>query len=205
MTHPPNAHLELSLVSHQPVHSPGADTIALALALTRQAPPRCGSVRVVAIDGPSGSGKTTLAAALAQALDAPTVHMDDLFPGWDGLAAAPALLTTQVLEPLARGERAAYRRWDWIASAWGDVVPVPATDVLVVEGCGASVGPAARYAAVRIWVEAELDVRMARGIARDGEMYRPHWQRWADQEVTVFGSDHTRTRADIVLDTTHVP
>ena len=174
MTDPPNAHLELSLVSHQPVHSPGADTIALALALTRQAPPRCGSVRVVAIDGPSGSGKTTLAAA-------------------------------QVLEPLARGERAAYRRWDWIASAWGDVVPVPATDVLVVEGCGASVGPAARYAAVRIWVEAELDVRMARGIARDGEMYRPHWQRWADQEVTVFGSDPTRTRADIVLDTTHVP
>ena len=192
-------------MSRLPIHSPGADTIGLALTLVRQAQPRCGTVRVVAIDGPSGSGKTTLAATLSQALDAPTVHMDDLFPGWDGLAAAPSLLTTQVLRPLSRGEPAAYRRWDWIASAWGEVLPVPTTSVLVVEGCGASVGSAAPYAAVRIWVEADLDVRMARGIARDGEMFRPHWHRWADQEVTVFGADRTRERAHLIIDTTPVP
>ena len=192
-------------MSRPPLLSSGPDAIALALTLVRQAQPRCGTVRVIAIDGPSGSGKTTLAAALAQALDAPTVHMDDLFPGWDGLAVAPDLLTTQVLQPLSRGERAAYRRWDWIANAWGDVVPVPATALLVVEGCGASVGPAAAFAAVRIWVEADLDVRMARGIARDGEMFRAHWQRWAAQEVTVFAADRTRERAHIVIDTTNVP
>jgi uridine kinase len=192
-------------VSRPPLHSSGPDAIALALTLVRQAQPRCGTVRVIAIDGPSGSGKTTLAAALAEALDAPTVHMDDLFPGWDGLAAAPELLTTQILQPLSRGERAAYRRWDWLASAWADVIPVPTTALLVVEGCGASVGPAAAFAAVRIWVEADLDVRMARGIARDGEMFRGHWQRWAAQEVIVFAADRTRERAHIVIDTTNVP
>lgn len=189
-------------MSRQPVHSPGADTLARALDLIRASRPRCGSIRVIAVDGPSGSGKTTLAADLADALDAPTVHMDDLFPGWDGLAPAPGLLTTQVLEPLARGERAAYRQWDWATSRWAERVPVPATDLLIVEGCGASVGPAAPYAAVRLWVEAHPDVRMARGIARDGEAFRPHWQRWARQEEQVFGADQTRGRADLVIDTT---
>lgn len=48
--------LQLTFVSRLPIHSPGADTIGLALTLVRQAQPRCGTVRVVAIDGPSGSG-----------------------------------------------------------------------------------------------------------------------------------------------------
>lgn len=154
---------------------------------------------VVAIDGPSGSGKSVLGAALARDLRAALVQMDDLFPGWDGLDQAPGLLTGQVLEPLRRGERAAYRRWDWHRDEWGERVEVPPAEVLVVEGCGSSVGPAADHVDVAVWVEADLDVRMARGLARDGETYRPHWERWAAQEAKVFGADRTRERADLVL------
>lgn len=176
--------------------------LAQVLVLARRALPRCGRVVVLAIDGPSGSGKTTLAAQVSKALGCPTVHMDDLFPGWDGLAAAPGLLTTQVLEPLARGEQAAYRRWDWHADDWADLVAVPSTDLLVVEGCGCSLPPADRYAAVRVWVDAELSVRMARGIERDGEAYRPHWERWAAQEAVVFARHGTRDHADLLVDTT---
>lgn|GEM_PF-185479 len=167
--------------------------------------PRRGDVRVVAIDGLSGSGKTSLATALARDLRAPLVQMDDLYPGWDGLAASPALLAQQVLEPLARGERAAYRRWDWHAGDWATEpveVAVEPGGVLVVEGCGSSVGPAGEHAAVRVWVDAEPGLRMRRGVARDGEAYRPHWERWAAQEEQVFGADRTRERADMVIDTT---
>lgn len=192
----------MTLVLRPPAPNPDALALADAVALLGRRPPRCGRVRIVAVDGPSGSGKTTFAAALADALGAPTLHMDDLFPGWDGLAAAPGLLTTQVLEPLARGEHAAYRRWDWLTSGWGERVTLAWTDLLVIEGCGCSVGPAAPYAAVRIWVEADPHVRIARGIARDGEAFRPHWERWARQEVEVFDADGTRARADLVLDTT---
>ncbi len=156
---------------------------------------------VVAVDGPSGSGKTVLGTAVAARLDAPLVHMDDLFPGWDGLVEAPALLATQVLEPLARGERAAYRRWDWHRDGWAEEVEVPSTQLLVVEGCGSSVGPAARYVAVAVWVEAERAERMRRGLARDGESYRPHWERWAAQEDVLFGADRTRERADVLVRT----
>jgi hypothetical protein len=51
-------------------------------------------------------------------------------------------------------------------------------------------------------VEAEREVRFTRGIDRDGEAYRPHWERWARQEEALFAADRTRDRADVVLDTT---
>jgi dephospho-CoA kinase len=63
------------------------------------------------------------------------------------------------------------------------------------------VRPAGDYAAVGVWVEADREVRFARGIARDGETYRPHWERWARQEDALFAADRTRDRADVVLDT----
>jgi hypothetical protein len=50
-------------------------------------------------------------------------------------------------------------------------------------------------------VNADTALRMRRGIDRDGEAYRPQWQRWADQEAALFSADATSRRADLVLDT----
>lgn len=163
--------------------------------------PRCGRVRIIAIDGLSGAGKTSLAAAVSAALDAPVVHMDHLYPGWDGLAAAVGLLVERVLVPLARGEVAAYPIWDWHGDQWNGLIEVPPADVVIVEGCGSSVGPAGECAALRVWLEAPLAERMRRGLARDGETYQPHWERWAAQEAELFGRDGTAAKADLVLST----
>jgi pantothenate kinase-related protein Tda10 len=76
------------------------------------ASPRAGATRVVAVDGPSGSGKTTFAGRLSAALECPVLHMDDMYPGWDGLAEAVPLLVAWILEPLAKGLPAKYRRFD---------------------------------------------------------------------------------------------
>lgn len=177
-----------------------ADVERVLTAYRASRPPR-GGCRIVAVDGPSGSGKTTLGVALARAIGCPVLHMDEFFPGWDGLDEAPGLLTDQVLKPFAAGTPATYRRWDWERCRWGETVVLPVPEALVVEGCGASVGPAGAYAAVRVWVEAPRALRMARGLARDGESYAPHWQRWADQEDRVFAADRTRDRADVFVDT----
>ena len=171
------------------------------LAALGEAVPRCGPTLVLAVDGPSGSGKTTLAKGLVDRLGCPVVHMDEIFPGWDGLAVAVDLLVEQVLDPVSRGERARYRTWDWDAGRWGATRTVPPGDVLLVEGCGSSVGAAGDHAAVRVWVEAPGAERMRRGIARDGETFRPHWERWARQEAALFAADRTREHADVVLDT----
>ena len=183
-------------------HEHGGTEAALAatVVLIEQSPVE--GVLVVAVDGPSGSGKSTFAAALARLLSAPVVQMDDLYPGWDGLAQAVPLVTRQVLEPLSSGQDAAYRRWDWVENRWAETVGVVQAPIVVLEGVGSSVRPAGDYAAVRVWVEADLAVRMARGIERDGEAYRPHWERWARQENALFAVDGTRDRADLVLETT---
>ncbi|TDD99142.1 hypothetical protein [Jiangella asiatica] len=168
----------------------------------RATPPRRGPTTVVAIDGPAGSGKTTLAARLSTRLDdAPVVHLDDLYPGWDGLAAGSDAVADQVLLPLAAGRPARYRRWDWYGDAYAEWVDVPPAPVVLVEGCGSAPTRAAAALALIIWVEAPHDVRKDRGIARDGDGFGPHWERWARQEDALFAAERTRDRADLRLET----
>jgi hypothetical protein len=75
----------------------------------------------------------------------------------------------------------------------------------VVEGVGCGARACAPYLSLLVWVEAPRDVRFARGIARDGEAYRPHWERWARQEQALFAAEGTRERADVIIDGTQGP
>ena len=170
--------------------------------LVRRSPARLGATRLVAVDGPAGSGKTTLADRLAAALgDAPVVHLDDMYDGWTGLA--PGLwhrLREQVLEPVAAGRPARYQRYDWAAGAFDGWVEVPPTEVLVVEGVGAGARPVTPWLSLLVWVEAPSRLRLARGVARDGEALRTEWERWRAREDAHFRADRTRSRADVVID-----
>jgi Cytidylate kinase len=169
-------------------------------------PARCGDTRLVCVDGPSGSGKSTLGRRLAAALadsalvDSPLVHMDDLFPGWDGLAEAVPLLYEQVVAPLVAGQPARYRRYDWDRGEFAETRDLGRPALLVVEGVAAGSRPVAAHASLLVWVEAARAERFRRGIERDGETYRPHWERWARQEAAHFAADGTRARADLLVD-----
>ena len=184
--------------------------IEALLQLAQSRAPRCGQTRIIAVDGPSGSGKTTLAQELVDALSrqgpsvqiVQTVHMDDLYPGWDGLEAAVPRLAQWVLEPLAQGRDGAYRRYDWERGAYAEWHPVPVAAWLVVEGVGCGAQALADHYSALWWIEADRAERMRRGLARDGETYAPHWERWAAQEELVFAGEGTRRRADVVTDTT---
>jgi uridine kinase len=88
-----------------------------------------------------------------------------------------------------------------VRDEWQGTRAVEPSRFLVVEGCGCSVEPAGAYAAVRVFVEADRALRRERGIARDGEAYRPNWERWAAQETQLYAADGTRERADLVIDT----
>jgi len=73
-------------------------------------------------------------------------------------------------------------------------------DLLVVEGAGSGAGVVAAHAVLLLWLEAPRDERFRRGIARDGETYRPHWERWARQEAAHFAAEQTPARADLRVD-----
>jgi len=170
------------------------------LELLRSRPPTLGSGRLVCIDGPAGSGKSTLAAEIASlAGGAAVVHMDDLFEGWGGLARIDDQLGT-LLRPLARGFSGSYRRWDWPGNAWAETVLVPPAPVLVLEGVGSGSAAYADLMTVLVWVEVPVELRLARGLERDGDALAEHWEQWAHDEQALFAREHTRQRADVVLD-----
>ena len=173
----------------------------------RAASPRLGRTRLVCIDGPAGSGKTTFAARLAAALngDVTVVHMDDVYAGWT-LDGAADRLTACVLRPLAEGRPGAYHRYDWYAGRFGDdETSVPVPDVLVVEGCGSCPRSIDAWTTLRIWVEAPAALRLARGLARDGEHVAEHWGRWQREEAALFDAEDTRARADVRVDGAETP
>ena len=137
------------------------------------------AVPVVTIDGYSGSGKSTLAAALARLVNGwQVLHLDDWYPGWDGLEAGGDIARRIAAD--LRGRRASsYEAWDWENGTTGATIRVPLVPT-IIEGCGAIEAEAD----LAIWIaDPGEDERRARALARDGQTYAPHWQRWAEQDL----------------------
>lgn len=137
------------------------------------------AVPVVTIDGYSGSGKSTLAAALARLVsDWQVLHLDDWYPGWDGLAAG-ADIARRIAADLRAGRASSYEAWDWENGTTGATTRVPLAPT-IIEGCGAIEA----VADLAVWIaDPGEDERRHRALARDGQTYAPHWQRWADQDL----------------------
>ncbi|PZQ88400.1 MAG: ATP-binding protein [Leifsonia xyli] len=147
---------------------------------------------VLLIDGRSGAGKTVLATRIAQATGARLVSLDDVYPGWDGLAAGAA-----AVPGIIRDGR--WRRWDWVHDRPGELASLPRGGSLIVEGCGA-ISRASRPLADHAWWLARDDAeRKRRALGRDGDAYAPHWDRWAAQEEAFAGREGSRSLADRVL------
>jgi uridine kinase len=171
--------------------------------LTR--PARLGGTRLVCVDGPAGSGKTTLARRLADLLEArgrstAVVHMDDLYQGWTGLSAAERRVEEWLLAPLAAGREAVYRRYDWQEGGYAEPHTVPAVDVLILEGVGSGCAGHADRTTLLVWVEAPAELRLRRGLERDGPALQDHWRRWMVVEADFHEQDRTRGRADVRVD-----
>jgi uridine kinase len=177
------------------------EVAAVVVDLASARPATCGDTRVICIDGPAGSGKTTLAAALAEETGAQVVHMDDLMEGWAGLVSTGAQLAT-VLEPLSVGRPGSYRHFNWFLDRFDRVVDVPVADWLVIEGVGSGNPLVADLLTVLVWVEVGDDLRLARGLERDGREMEPQWRQFMRDETALFAEHRTRERADVHVDGT---
>lgn len=151
---------------------------------------------VLLLDGGAGSGKTTLAQEIAAAWPGPdplqVVGLDELYPGWSGLAAGAAAVPHVITGT-------GLRTWDWAEGRPGAWRALDPAAPLLVEGCGA-ISPTSRpLAGLAIWLDLDEPTRKARALARDGELFAAHWQEWAEQEAAHWASDHPRELADLVL------
>lgn len=171
------------------------------LARAQALPATLGSGRLICVDGPAGSGKTTLAAAIGALAGAPVVHMDSLYDGWDGLPHVVDQLDDLLL-PLSDDRAGHYLRYDWDLQEYVETVTVVPAPLLVLEGVGSGSRAHADLCTVLVWVEAPPDLRLARGIERDGQAVEQHWRQWMQDEAEHFAREETRSRADLVVDGT---
>mgnify|MGYP006299400099 CR=1 FL=1 len=163
---------------------------------------------IVAIDGGGGAGKSTLAGALREASERiQVVEMDDFYrpdPPRE-LADEPCAhfdwrrLRADVLEPIVAGEPGEYAPHDWqnggLSSHTLTVVP---TGIVIVEGTTSLRRELRAFVDVGIWVEAAVDVRLERGVERDGDAAREIWlDYWMPAEEHYFQTHQPRAYADI--------
>ncbi|MET0187989.1 MAG: hypothetical protein ABW212_03255 [Pseudonocardia sediminis] len=162
--------------------------------------------RLVTVDGFSGAGKSTLAARLAGVLDAPLLTLEEIYPGWDGLASSPALARRWIGDPLAGGSTLRWRTWDWARDApgaWRSLDPAP---IVVLEGCGAGARVLTPVTSLSVWVDTPAEQRERRLHAReDWAGYAPFRERWSEQEQALAAAEHSPERADVVLDNARGP
>jgi uridine kinase len=150
---------------------------------------------LVGIGGHGGAGKSTLAHLVA---DASVIGTDEF---WDGAGFDLARLRAEVFVPLVHGGAATFASFDWVAGEPRGARTVEPAGVVVVEGVCALHRMFREDYHLRVWVEAPRDVRLARGVARDGEQARATWEEvWMPMEDAYVASDGPISAADLIVD-----
>lgn len=170
-----------------------------------------GRPRIVAVDGRGASGKSTLAGVLLEAVPrSAVVHTDDL--AWhEPLFAWGHLLADDVLRPVRDGHALDYRPPQWEARGREGSIVVPAgTELLVIEGTGASHREHSELIDATVWVQSDFALAEERGIARDvaqgvnGDWAEASafWHDWMAAELEFFTEQRPWERACVVVNGT---
>jgi uridine kinase len=202
---------------HEPPDLPAPAVSFNALAEELLGLPRRQQTLLVGVDGGGGSGKSTFAVSLVAALtrraeQAEVVQLDDFYrphepqagPGPDGFVDGELdwrRLREQVLSPLVADREAKYQRFDWPTRTLQEWHGVRVGGVVVVEGIGVVRLELSALFDFRVWVECPRALRLARGVARDGEKARARWDKcWLPAEEEYFASHRPHAVADLRVD-----
>ncbi|MET9611012.1 uridine kinase [Streptomyces sp. NPDC006512] len=166
---------------------------------------------LLGIDGPGASGKSTLAALLADRLGpAAVVHIDDFHlpsaarPATTGQAVAAHFdlrrLHEQVLRPATDGAAVHYQRYDWDQDRLAEWTTLAPATPLVVEGVHALHADLRSAYTFRVFCDAPREVRLSRGLERDGEEARSLWvDEWMPAEDRYLAAHTPHRYADVLL------
>jgi uridine kinase len=105
------------------------------------------------------------------------------------------------LAPLRGGATAGYQVYDWSTDCVSRTVVDVSAPIVVVEGVYALSDELVSFYDFSIWVECPREVRLARGLARDGEGARARWEAdWMPGEDEYIERANPKERANMVCD-----
>lgn len=166
----------------------------------------------IAIDGLGGSGKSTLADELSGYVNnAIIIRMDDFYKtkemrnklnskediggyfDWERLE-------KQILIPFAEDRSSKYQKYNWLNDKLCNSGNIQKSKNIIVEGIYSNRTELSKYYNIKIWIECPEDIRLSRGIARDGKEMKEYWQNvWVIQEKRYYEEHKPYLRADIIL------
>jgi uridine kinase len=160
--------------------------------------PKCGESAVITIDGPAGSGKTTLARILSSELASSyTVHMDDLYNGWESTL-TPKLSSKlrEIMREVRDNSQVIFAVFDWIENSQKTEVHQPAPRYLIVEGVGSGQSAIRDFVSLALWIEVPVEEGLARVIKRDGPSVTQYMPAFLAAQNSHFEKEETRKWAD---------
>ncbi len=174
---------------------------------------KSGVTTFVGIDGCGGAGKTTLAFGL-QILD-PSIqiaHMDQFdLPFNQRMELSPQKkpigadsdwkrLASEVLIPLREGRAADFEVYSWDLDKMHGRKIIKPFGIVIVEGVYAIRDELKDFYDLTIWLDVPKEVRLERGLKRDGEDKRERWLfDWIPMEDRYVEVQKPHLRADIIL------
>lgn len=170
-----------------------------------------GKLPIVLIDGRAASGKSQFAKDLSEAYfqvdkqAARVIHMDDLYPGWNGLAEGSVYLLTNILLPLANSRSANWQVWNWRKNHRGAEEPgngrreFAGGTLLIVEGCGSISRLSSANSDFQIWIDADDAARKERFSKRDSGKFDEYFGIWSAQEDEYYEREKSKQLAELII------
>ena len=169
--------------------------------------------QLIAIDGGGGAGKTTFASCLQKVipesrivkiddfyrppqLRTPVLSTSELNPNFDW-----DRLRTLVLDAVMSNRDITYQLYDFEkGTLTGEVIHVPTSATIIVEGVWSMQGAFVDFYDYCIWLEAPAELRLERGVARDGEELRQVWvDEWIPIDDSYKKTQEPHLRADLII------
>jgi uridine kinase len=158
---------------------------------------------LVGVDGLGGAGKSTTTNYIKRnILNTTVIEADDFYISelarldWDRVL-------EQVINPFKKNSSALYQRFDWNTKSLEEWHKVKPEGVVIVEGVYALHEKLRDAYDYKIWVETPHEIRLQRGLERDGEKARDQWTKeWMPKEEEYKRVQKPHEAADIIIDGT---
>ena len=164
----------------------------------------------VAIDGGSASGKSTLGEILSEIYGCTVFHTDDFFLPPEkrtperfsevGGNVDHERFLSEVLDPLSRGERITYRRFDCSTMSVGDEAEIDPEKLVIVEGAYSMHPNLEKHYDLSVFLDISPEVQRERITRRNSpELAKRFFNEWIPLENSYFEKTYIKNRCGLII------